>query len=279
VNTHLERTANSILFVEDNPNNLFVIKEQAKALGLNAHFAHDGHSALECWQKYEFDVVITDYQMPGMTGAELISTLRSYESTYGLPPNKMFVLTADKTDECEYECSKAGADKIIMKPISVRKLHTLIGLVNRQESEREAVETPKKAEFGEADSFDEAEFTWNKESLFDISVIHEILDESDTREIADFLAMYMDNIERSLVQLQYEINSGNYTQAGQTAHSMKSSAKVAGNHPLFLSCEKLEEQCKTENVKDISQLFTLVKNQLDDSFIDIKNWISNEIDD
>jgi HPt (histidine-containing phosphotransfer) domain-containing protein len=91
--------------------------------------------------------------------------------------------------------------------------------------------------------------------------------------------MYMDNIEQSVVQLEYEISSGKFSQAGQTAHSMKSSAKVAGNHPMFLSCEKLEDLCKTDNAEEIAQLFLQVKKQLDDSLIDIKNWIRNEIDD
>jgi signal transduction histidine kinase/HPt (histidine-containing phosphotransfer) domain-containing protein/FixJ family two-component response regulator len=277
--TLFEHTHTSILFVEDNPNNLFVIKEQAKALGLNAHFAHDGHSALECWQKYEFDVVITDYQMPGMSGAELISTLRSYESSYGLPPNKMFVLTADKTEDCEYECNKAGADKIIMKPISVTKLHALIGLVSPENGEDKAIEATTSLEIDDTAPFEELDFAWDTKSVFDISVIHEILDESDAGEIADFLKMYMDNIEQSVVQLEYEISSGKFSQAGQTAHSMKSSAKVAGNHPMFLSCEKLEDLCKTDNAEEIGQLFMQVTKQLDDSLIDIKNWIRNEIDD
>ena len=68
-----------ILVVEDNPALASVVRFNLERAAFQATVARNGREAWERLESEEFDLVVTDHQMPEMTGCELCRRMRSHE--------------------------------------------------------------------------------------------------------------------------------------------------------------------------------------------------------
>lgn len=78
------------------------------------HVYTDAQSALDEWSGRVPDLVITDYQMPGLNGVELIERFRAQESAQKIP---IIMVTADGQRETRHAALSAGASEFISKPV------------------------------------------------------------------------------------------------------------------------------------------------------------------
>lgn len=65
-----------ILLVDDNPDGLLIRRTLLEEQGYTVKIALNGEEALQLFLAAEFDLIVTDYRMPGMNGGELIRRLR-----------------------------------------------------------------------------------------------------------------------------------------------------------------------------------------------------------
>ena len=81
------------------------------------HMAHSGQEALEMWEKEPVDIIITDIEMPEMSGLELLKKIRSKEELV-----RFIILTG--YDEFEYarEAIRLEVENYILKPINEEEL-------------------------------------------------------------------------------------------------------------------------------------------------------------
>jgi two-component system chemotaxis response regulator CheY len=80
----MSNDAQSALVAEDNAGLAHVLRFKLTQLGLDVTVARDGDQAWQDAQERTFDLVITDQQMPGMNGTELLARMRElpqYETT------------------------------------------------------------------------------------------------------------------------------------------------------------------------------------------------------
>lgn len=88
--------------------------------------AKDGHRALEEMQKNRFDLVISDWNMDGMDGIELLKSIRSDPLQKKTP----FILaTGQSSKEQVQEAIKAGVNNYVVKPFSAKVLKEKIEAV------------------------------------------------------------------------------------------------------------------------------------------------------
>ncbi|MFC6298138.1 response regulator [Pseudomonas sp. CCM 7893] len=106
-----------ILIAEDNPINQAILQEQMEALGCSAVVAANGELALHLWQPAEFDLVLTDVNMPVMNGYELAMALREHDVR--LP---IIGVTANAMREEGRRCIAAGMNAWLVKPLSLQTL-------------------------------------------------------------------------------------------------------------------------------------------------------------
>lgn len=85
--------------------------------------AEDGLQALKIAREEQFDLVITDINMPNMGGLELIRNLRELDN-YRLTP--IICLTTESSDEQKQRGREAGATGWIVKPFSAEKLLSVV---------------------------------------------------------------------------------------------------------------------------------------------------------
>ena len=108
-----------ILVADDEAHILHVVSMKLKNAGYQVITAVDGEEAFELCAAETPDCVITDYQMPVMTGLDLCRKLRTYDGTRDIPA---IMLTARGFDIEPDEMVDAGITAVLAKPFSPKSL-------------------------------------------------------------------------------------------------------------------------------------------------------------
>ncbi len=109
-----------ILLVDDMATMRRIIRTILSQLGFkNVDEAEDGEVALQKLKEGNYDFVITDWNMPNMTGLELVQAIRSDEKLKGLP---VLMVTAEAKKENVIAAIKAGVNNYIVKPFTPETL-------------------------------------------------------------------------------------------------------------------------------------------------------------
>ena len=103
-----------ILVVDDSENNLLFVTEALKVEGYTVANAHDGVDALDMFEKYQPDLVVTDLLMPRLSGFVVCQRIKQNPRTQSIPVIAMSGLT-DLSDKVR--ALELGADCFIYKPI------------------------------------------------------------------------------------------------------------------------------------------------------------------
>ncbi|AYF87381.1 response regulator [Pseudomonas sp. DY-1] len=111
-----------VLVVDDHPVNRMMLVQQLELLGQFAEQAEDGEKALAAWSASDFDLVITDCNMPVTDGYELTRCIRERERARGVHPGLIIGLTANAQPEELARCREAGMDDCLFKPIGLEGL-------------------------------------------------------------------------------------------------------------------------------------------------------------
>ncbi|HHJ16476.1 MAG TPA: chemotaxis protein CheY [Gammaproteobacteria bacterium] len=105
-----------ILIVDDFSTMRRIIKNLLRDLGFNnTQEADDGNTALPMLQGGNFDFLVTDWNMPGMTGIDLLKAVRADEKLASLP---VLMVTAESKREQIIEAAQAGVSGYIVKPFT-----------------------------------------------------------------------------------------------------------------------------------------------------------------
>lgn len=84
--------------------------------------ASDGVQALRAYKDGQFDMVLSDWNMPNMNGLEFIKALRQYEQEHQLTKAPIIMITTEGTKSKMNEAIEAGANGYITKPFSKEAL-------------------------------------------------------------------------------------------------------------------------------------------------------------
>jgi len=110
----------NLLFVDDNPTNLKLLRALLEAEGLTVFDAADGVEALQVLEREKIDAVISDILMPRMDGYRLCFEMRQHERLKNLP---FIIYTATYTSPSDEKLAhNLGADIYIKKPASANAI-------------------------------------------------------------------------------------------------------------------------------------------------------------
>jgi len=111
----------SVLLVDNELNTLKVLSAILRSAGYGVTTARTAEEALDRAQKHPFDVVVTDYRLPGMNGGELLHALQE-----GSPEVPVVMVTAYGSIGKAVEAMKHGAFSYIAKPVNPDELLTVL---------------------------------------------------------------------------------------------------------------------------------------------------------
>ncbi|MBC8182321.1 SpoIIE family protein phosphatase [candidate division KSB1 bacterium] len=119
----------SILLVDDDKNILFLISEALKKFKYDLTLATGGEKALEILQENEFDLIISDLQMPKVSGIDILSVVKEkYTDT------EVLLVTGYGSIKTAVKAMKLGAFEYLSKPVNVEELrHKVTQALQRKE--------------------------------------------------------------------------------------------------------------------------------------------------
>lgn len=127
--------ARRVLVVDDESHIIQVLAYKLRAAGYEVLTAADGEEALEICEQALPDLVVTDYQMPVMSGIELCRALRRDPRSEGIP---VVMLTARGYGLDGDALRAEGVSAIVSKPFSPRALLERIEALLGEDSARDA---------------------------------------------------------------------------------------------------------------------------------------------
>jgi type IV pilus assembly protein PilB len=108
-----------VLVVEDSPTIVSVVKYFLELEGFEVLVAENGAIGLDMARRERPDVIVSDVNMPGMGGVDMVKAIRADPGLAGV---RILMLTSESSVEAETEGLEAGADDYILKPVEPRRL-------------------------------------------------------------------------------------------------------------------------------------------------------------
>ena len=222
-----------ILAIDDNRENLTVIKMLLERTMITVDTALDGKTATDMVDKRDYDLIFLDYMMPDMDGIETLKALREK----GLPESvPVIALTAEALSGSEEKFLAAGFTSYLSKPVSWHDLEkTLISLLP---SDKVTINSVSE----EVIPDEEVKSLSEKVRKYDINLESGIsyLSGSITR-FCSLAEIFADGYEKNHEKVRSLFDT-DYTSLAFEVHSLKSASKGVGALSLFEQANELEKR-------------------------------------
>jgi two-component system cell cycle sensor histidine kinase/response regulator CckA len=135
----------NILIIEDNPDDISIMKRQLAKYHLHMDFATSGEEGLEKLKGKSYDIVVADYAMPGMTGLDVLDKMK--QDGYDIP---LVMVTSAGSPKIAVEAMKKGAYDYLVKSLDPGWLEMFPSVIHnsvekyRMIKEKERTEKEKK---------------------------------------------------------------------------------------------------------------------------------------
>ncbi|WP_018953827.1 hybrid sensor histidine kinase/response regulator [Thioalkalivibrio sulfidiphilus] len=210
-----ELPALRVLVVEDHPVNRGLLARQLGLLGCQVEAVADAETALEAWRRSRHDLVLTDLNLPGIDGAELVRRLRSETADRGEAP-VIIAITGTWEPERQAPLQAAGVDQILVKPVDLHELRAI--LMRWQEGEPDRV--PKAI----AKPVQPAALP----VAFDRRVLSELLGEAAGEDSRRLVQLFLDNAMQGLAEAEASLADRDRERLRQFLHRQRSAAAAVG---------------------------------------------------
>ena len=114
-----DESKGTILVVDDNPDNVEILRAFLESRGYTVAIAADGRTALARMEQVRPELVLLDVMMPGMDGWEVCRVIKAHP-THG--SMKVIMVTAKGAFEDKFEGLRSGADDYVVKPVDFKDL-------------------------------------------------------------------------------------------------------------------------------------------------------------
>jgi len=251
-----------VLVAEDN----FTNQEIALAILENAEIVvkivNNGKEAVDALNKFQFDAVLMDIQMPVMDGYEATKTIRKNSKFASLP---IIAMTAHAMKGDEQKCINAGMDAYISKPVNQNKMFQTLWRMLK--NKKKSSQPPNKEDGKEnvktialdKDSFGSRAINngllAKKLPGIDIQSARERLNLDDDI-LKSIFSGFLNNNKNTINKIKGIFEKKDSKSLMQVAHSLKGSAANIGAYDLNKAAYELENACndKTDGLPDYSMI-------------------------
>ncbi len=220
----------SIIVVDDDPISQLLVSEMLKTLGVSPQAYSNPLDALREIEETCPTIVLTDIQMPQMSGIDLVK--RIAEMCLQNPP-LVIALTANSTANRQRFYSDAGFHSALTKPFNEFDLYNIIAPIVGQQA-------IKNITLPSADRVEG----------YDISEIRRFAGDDDD-STCEILQSFIDNSKANVKYLLMFVEQKNWKGVGEVAHKMKSAFRQLKVEGIALTLEELEriDPLKNDNTR------------------------------
>jgi two-component system sensor histidine kinase EvgS len=234
-----------ILVVDDHAPNRLLLSQQLESAGHHCVVVESGDQALSVWRDAVpvFDMVITDCNMPRMSGFELTRRFRELERELGIPAMPIFGLTAMAEEAVARKAKESGMTDCLFKPVDLNRL-----LARIADSEEPTGDLPERR----------------------IILSLEKMANAQPGAFQDLLLTVIEQNQQDIAALQQAVELGDLTMIRDAAHSILNSARMIDADALTQASRRLETACEEQDmvavlslaeccVKDVTELDAKLK--------------------
>lgn len=226
-----------VLILEDNAFNQELIELQLNDLGHQTWTASNGLEGLLLVEKHQFDIIITDLNMPKMDGLSFIKNIRNHYSS-AIRDTPIIIATADNSGKERYR--HAGATGFLIKPFSSDSLSQLI---NEKIHENNAYKR----------------FTENSDEIINIILLNQYLG-SNTEKKNRLIKVFIKSINEQIPQLEKANANNDVNSVYSITHRLSSSSLSVGAEKFAQLLRLIEYSAKDKELTPVQDLITEVIN-------------------
>ncbi|HEA20971.1 hypothetical protein LCGC14_1437460 [marine sediment metagenome] len=192
-----------MLIIDDDTSLLHMLRELTESMGITAHtftnflsIQEDSHLA--------YDLVLTDIQMPQVTGFEVLKRLRS--GKYAHYSDQPIIAMTGRRDLVPESYTSIGFTQVLQKPFTKGELVAILKLLG--------IATEKNTEKEDSASVKEQE-----SKLYNLDIIHSFLGNNE-EAIDEVLQIFLQDTHTNMKLLNETVSAKDYQQVNQVAHRM-----------------------------------------------------------
>jgi len=250
-----------ILVAEDAELNRELIIELLKKRGHVAEGVADGRQALAALEKQDFDVVLLDEEMPGITGRQTTAAIRRHEA--GTGKHQIIIgISGHATQDDEHRFREAGMDASLAKPVEVKTLYRAVEAAAQNvhpgaaDSQREAdhnVAASPSAALHHTSASSAAAAAGNSPADSEDIVTHlRRATGGNDKLIRSLAAAFLADAPKALSRIRAAVAKKNAAQLASAAHLLKGSLAIFGAPKAVAAARNLEALGRTDSLREAS---------------------------
>jgi len=254
-----------MLLVEDNAINQEIALAMLEDSGYDPTPADNGRRALALWERYPFDVILMDCQMPEMDGFEATRRVRRMEAQQGRDRTPIIALTANAILGDRELCLEAGMDDYLAKPYTRAALLAVLARwrpasAAPKAAEAPAVQTPAVTAQAAQQAPAEPAALLDAAALQNLRAMRRPGRPDVLGRIID---LFYSDAPRLLGQLEVAAEASDTAALQLAAHTLKSSCANVGALGLSATCREIEQYARGNDVASALQHIRGIQQELD----------------
>ena len=254
-----------MLLVEDNAINQEIALTMLEDSGYDPTPADNGRRALALWERYPFDVILMDCQMPEMDGFEATRRVRRMEAQQGRDRTPIIALTANAILGDRELCLDAGMDDYLAKPYTRAALLAVLARWRPASAAPKAAEAPAaQAPAMTAQAVQQAPA--EPAALLDAAALQNLRAMRRPGRpdvLGRIIDLFYSDAPRLLGQLEVAAEASDTAALQLAAHTLKSSCANVGALGLSATCREIEQYARGNDVASALQHIRGIQQELD----------------
>jgi CheY-like chemotaxis protein/signal transduction histidine kinase len=244
------------LVIEDIEYNAVATQAMLRVLGLNSEIVTDGAVALERLQSRPYDLVLVDWNLPGLTGTEVVARFRGWEAR---GQRQLIIGTSAYTTEADRQaCLAAGMDAFVSKPLTPEKIAGAL----RAFPQWEEISLPDGRNLSSPDAA--------KAAGLDLQLLV-FLSERSSGGLAAQIDRYLSAFDADRQAAHAAVASGDSRRIHQQAHRLIAHADAVRCEALAALAARLQSEAAAAGDDARRQLIV----QIDDEFVALRNTLDS----
>ena len=249
-----------MLLVEDNAINQEIALAMLEDSGYDATPADNGRRALALWERYPFDVILMDCQMPEMDGFEATRRVRRMEAQQGRDRTPIIAVTANAILGDRELCLDAGMDDYLAKPYTRAALLAVLARWRPASAAPKAAQTPAVTVPAVQQAPAEPAALLDAAALQNLRAMRRPGRPDVLGRIID---LFYSDAPRLLGQLEVAAGASDAAALQLAAHTLKSSCANVGALGLSATCREIEQYARGNDVASALQHIRGIQQELD----------------
>lgn len=233
----------NILIVDDEPDNLFVLKNYLNVEKINLSMAHDYDQAIELMENKFFDIIFLDISMPVKNGFEMANEYRGICKERGVKEAQIVLLSAYVyDDEMQKKLSDASIDHYLTKPVKKGALfEKIVSLVHGVKDEEKVKVSSLQIE--------------KEEKEFDFSYLSE--------DFIEYLPRFLMLKSEEIHGIFDGVQNKNLDVVFTLCHKVLGTAKSFGLNKIAEQVESVQILSKKDFDQNYDEIFKLAKKSVE----------------